>query len=300
MLTKDVERLRALARQVREIAELPEQQENKKLWTAVNDLRMIRPVLHVRDVQVHLLNYENELTTTIEDPFLQELELDMLLRIYDWKHLRCTRVIEPTIKCRCVINDTGFGITALGGNYKGVQPDVIKGQQYDRAEHFEPQIFTTDDLVKIKTPAVTYDKEETMRRLAMMKEIFDGNLEVKLFGKCHFRHVPWDDLLTWMGINEGLYKFALEPDFMHAAIQVYMKAIIAQVQQYEELGILSSNNAFENVGNNGIGYTSQLPPPTESGIGVKLKDIWGANADQIMTSVSPSMSEEFAFAYERR
>jgi hypothetical protein len=47
------------------------------------------------------------------------------------------------------------------------------------------------------------------------------------------------------------------------------------------------------------GFTEQLPPPSKSGIGMKLKDVWGANADQILTGVSPAMSEEFAFEYER-
>lgn len=63
---------------------------------------------------------------------------------------------------------------------------------------------------------------------------------------------------------------------------------------------MSSNNGPENIGHNGLGYTKQLPPPPESGMGAKLKDIWGQNSDQILTSVSPDMTAEFAFAYEKR
>ncbi|MDR1319574.1 MAG: hypothetical protein LBJ90_08105, partial [Treponema sp.] len=53
------------------------------------------------------------------------------------------------------------------------------------------------------------------------------------------------------------------------------------------------------IGNNCPGYTSQLPPPTESGIGAGIGDIWGENADQIMTAVSPAMTNEFAFEHEK-
>ena len=101
----DIERLRDLAKQVREISELPIQERNKKLWMSVNDLKMIRPVLHVRDLQISILEYEDELKPTIEDTFLQGLELDLLMRLYEWKHLRLDRVVEPIIKCNCVISD---------------------------------------------------------------------------------------------------------------------------------------------------------------------------------------------------
>ena len=294
---KDIDRLRTLANEIRTIAEHPENFTNKKLWTAVNDLKMERPVLHVRDVPLNLLTWENELTPQIEDAFLQSLEIDMLQRIYEWKHLRCNRVIEPVIRCHCVIEDSCFGLKA----HTGIQGDFIKAStEYNRAEHFEPQILGMDDLKKIEMPVVSYDKATTMQRFALMQEIFDGVLTVKLHGKNYFRHVPWDDLLTWIGITEGLYNFALDPDFMHAAVDRYITFAISQVKQYEALGLLSSNNGFENVGNNGIGYTSQLSPPTESGIGARLKDMWGSNADQILTSVSPAMSEEFAMEYERK
>ncbi len=297
ILKNDIERLRRLAHEVREIAELPIQEKNKNLWCAVNDLQMTRPVLHTRDLQVHLLNYEDELTTQIEDSFLQDIELQLLLRIYEWKHLRLDRVIEPFLKCNCIINDTGFGLKVYSS---GIGKDFEKKKEINHAVNFESQISNFEDLDKIKTPEISFDKEATMRRFNQMKEIFDGILDVKLFGKHFFRHAPWDDLLTWFGISEGMYKLSLEPELMHAAIDRYITAIILQVKQYESLGLISSNNAFENVGTNGIGYTTQLPDVTESGIGAKLKDIWGANYDQIFTAVSPAMSKEFAFEYEKQ
>lgn len=295
--SRDIDRLRTLARQVREIAELPVQKANRKLWESVNDRHMIRPVLHVRDCPLYVLQHEGELVPQIADPFLRRLEMDLQLRIYEWKHLRVDRVIEPVIQCPCVVSDSGFGITATTDSASLV---VAEADAYNRSKHFEPQIFTEDDLDLIKTPVVSYDEAATWRNRDHMREIFSGILEVRLEGGHNFHVVPWDDILSWMGITEGLTNFALEPELMRLAVGCYIDAAIARARQYESLGILSSNNGFVNVGNNGVGYTAELPPPTESGIGARLCDIWGENSDQVMTAVSPEMSAEFAFAPESR
>jgi hypothetical protein len=92
----------------------------------------------------------------------------------------------------------------------------------------------------------------------------------------------------------------MQPELVHQAVDIYIDASINRIKQYERLGILSSNNGFENVGNNCIGYTSQLPPATESGIGARIVDIWGQTADQIMTCVSPDMTAEFCFNHEKK
>ena len=296
MEKNDIIRLRELAKQVKEIAEMPIQESNKKLWTAVNDLHMIRPIIHVRDYPIYMIKYQDELTTTIEDEFLKKIELDLLVRLYEWNHLRCDRVVEPIVKCPVVYTDSGFGIEAFTGSQSG----FIEGGEYNKAKHFDPQITCEEDLKKIKTPMVEYDEKETMHRYNILQDIFEGILQVKLFGRTHFRCNPMDDIFTWMGIQEGMYNLVLEPELVHQAVKMYIDASIDRIKQYERLGILSSNNGFVDVGNNCIGYTSNLPPAPESGIGAKIADIWGENSDQIMTSVSPDMTEEFAFSYERK
>jgi hypothetical protein len=296
MLKREIVKLQELAKEIREIAELPIQENNRKLWTAVNDLRMIRPVIHVRDYPYYLIRYGDELTTTIGDEFLKKIEMDLLVRIYEWKHLRCDRVVEPTVKCQVIYKDSGFGIVASGGD----RSDFIEGGVYDEARHFESQITCEEDLKKIKTPVVEYCEEETLRRYDLLREIFGDILQVKLFGRQNFHCCPMDDILTWMGISEGMFKLSLEPELVHQAVELYINASIDRILQYERLGLLSSNNGFEDIGNNCIGYTSDLPPATESGIGAKIADIWGHSADQIMTGVSPAMTKEFCSDHEKK
>ena len=105
-------RLRELAKKVAEIAADPVQERNRKMWTAMNDLKAVRPLVHVRDYYYYLLEYKDEMRTIIEDPFLKGIEQILLLRIYEWNHLRVDRVIEPFIECPVVFTDSEFG---LGG-----------------------------------------------------------------------------------------------------------------------------------------------------------------------------------------
>ena len=56
-MNKDFNRLRDLAKQVREITESPLQEEHTKLWTAVNDKKMIKPVVLVRDFGFDMMDW---------------------------------------------------------------------------------------------------------------------------------------------------------------------------------------------------------------------------------------------------
>lgn len=291
----DVERLRYLAHQVREIADKSVMKENIHLWQRVNDLDMVRPVLHHRDTPVSVLNHNGELTSVIKDPFLRGVEVDLLLRLYNWKHMPLNYVVSKTVKCHCVIHDTEWGSIA---QYRGVQDNPAEDVQPDKTVHFTASIKSIDDVEKIPFPEVTYDEPATMERLDLLKHIFSGILDVKLFGKQYFRIAPWDDIMNWLGMGDALMYFYTDPEMLHACIDRYMKASMSWVKQYESLGLLTSNNDFENILNNDPGYTTELPSPTGNGIGCKLKDMWGATSDQILTSVGPDLTKEFAFEYE--
>ncbi len=194
------------------------------------------------------------------------------------------------------MKDSIFGLTPSvpeAGRLSSVVEERVK-----TARHFYAVIFNEKDLEKIQYPEIQYDEKETMERLAVMQEVFDGILTVKLMGKHYFTMVPWDDLLSWMGIEEGMYYFVDEPEMMHHAAERYVEVAVNRMMQYEELGLLSSNNNNFFIGNGGYGYTNELPLPTESGIGARAKDMWGDLADQLLTAMSPEMTKAFAFDHE--
>ena len=288
------ERLRELARVVREYAQDPVNDEHIDVWTSVNDRRMIRPAVLVRDYPRYLINIDDEVTQSIEDPFWAGLEYDLQSRIYEWKHMRCDQVIQPEIYCPAEIRDSRFGVRASA-------VDTMQGvnEPYSRAVHFDRIIDSEEDLDRIRHADIEYDEETTLERAAQMQDVFDGILDVKIHGISFFHFAPWDDLLSWMGLEEGLYDFILNPGLMHKAMRKYMDVSVARAKKYEELGLVSPNNRNIPVGAGGYGYCSDLPIPDGNGIGARLADNWGDNCDQIMTSVSPQMSEEFGFDHEK-
>lgn len=293
-MANDIARLRELGRRVQEIAALPIQAENQKLWRAVNDRKMIRPAVFVRDYPIYLIEQGGELATAIEDEFLKPIEADLLLRLYEWKHLRCDRVVEPVVMCPLSLMDSGFGLDTSTDMVK-----FLSGSVYDTARSYDRQISTEEDLQKIREPVVSYDRETTLGNFARMQEVFDGILEVRLAGVHHFHCEPWDDLLSWMGIEEGMADFALRPEFMRKAVDRYVACSLSGARQYERLGLVASNNCSVKVGQGGPGYTSELPEPRPGNIGGELADNWGGAMDQILTSVSPEMTAEFAVEPER-
>ncbi len=295
---RDIERLRELGKRLAEAAAHPDQERNRKIWTAVNDGGMIRPAVLARDYPVYLLDRDGSLTPAVSDPFLKTVEADILLKLYEWEHLRCHRVIEPFVNCQADVRDTGLGVEASSPGADDIT--FVKSQEISTARHFERIMSSDEDIGMIRDPEVVHDEKSTGRRLDLMNEIFASVMEVRLHGADYFQYVPWDDLLSWMGIEEGMYDFVLNPEFMQRAVGRYTDAFIACVRQYEALGLLTSNNQNHTIGAGGYGYTTLLPPPPPSGVGARLKDMWGFAADQIMTSVSPEMSRDFAFAAERR
>ena len=294
---EDIYRLRELGKRLMEIAGLPVQRHNRSLWTALNDLKMIRPVVHSRDYPLYMLEYEDELTAVIDyktEPFLNQIETSILLKLYEWKHLRLDRVIETHIDCPACYTDSGF--------FTGIEPQAARSEKerYEKAVDYEPQIVTEDDLDKIVTPSVYFDKEATDKRFSLLSEIFDGVMPVRLFGRCNFSLALMDKIMTWTGIDEGLTMLHTNPGLIHMAAERYVDAIISQIRQYEDLGLLSSNNGPQNIGSNGYGYTAGLPSPPDGGIGAAIGDIWGESRDQIFTSVSPAMTLEFALKHEMK
>ena len=296
LASREVERLRSLGRQVAEIAADPVQKKHIQIWKNVNDLHMTKPALLARDNPLFMMNVDDELTTTVQDPFFADVEQDLLVKIYEWKHVRLHRVVLPEVKCKAAVSDSLFGITASAPDANKL--NRISEASVSSARAYKRIIDSEADLQRIERPRIIHDAEETSRRFDMLQAIFSGILDVRLQGIDYFRFTPWDDLLSWMSIEQGMYDLAMNPEFMHRAVRRYVDAAIFRAREYERLGLITSNNTNTCVGSGGYGFSDRLPLPTPSGIGGRLIDNWGDCTDQIFTAISPAMSAEFAFAYE--
>jgi hypothetical protein len=301
VMDKTINRLRDLAKQIRDIADDPQQEEHKKLWTAVNDNKMIHPVALVRDYGLDLLAYGNELEAQIEDEELRYFENHMLAEIYQWKHLKCHSVIEKHILCNVAVDETVRYLSGLRAGGMFNPPNYWRLGTRKQAEHFEGCIKDESDIDKITAPVIHYNEEATKKRLSRVNDIFDGILPVYPKGFDNFQFAPWDHLIQTVGMQEAMYGLGLRPDFMKALVNRVVDVYITHADHLEKLGLLNNNNRPALIGQGGYGYTTLLPSgPKEGVLGAALKGMWGSVTDQIFTSVSPEMTSECAIELEKR
>ena len=281
----------SLGEQYAEIASLPVQKEKMRTWIALNDMDGRNIAMWINEIPWHEMNWNGELTLECKDPYLRRVENTLRRKIFQWKYFPGDMTLDPYLLCQKVINDTGIGIEE---DY-GIRSMFDEGDAI-YSHDFEPLLKTEDDINKIKDPVITYDEAATMDHFQALNEIFKGILDVKVSGEPGFWYAPWDGLITWFGVENGLEFLISEPDFVHKCISRMTDAYLKGLDQYEALGLFSSNNNSTRIGSGGLGYTSQLKPYSEGSF--HTKDIWGSSAAQIFASVSPQMHDEFAIQYE--
>ncbi|MGC8718107.1 MAG: hypothetical protein ACP5RW_08945 [bacterium] len=291
---RDKSILRELAYQISDIASLPIQKEKAEMWKRLNKLEDVKPMVWINEIPWQEMNVDDELTLQCESKFCIRIEQELRQTIYQWRHLRADMVVEPKIYCPLVIYDSGFGISE--------ESDVasIDSNNPVVSRHFHPQIQGEEDLEKIKYPVVTYDAEATEERYQLMCDIFDGILPVEKRGAPGFWFAPWDELVTWWGVEKLMIDLVERPDLVHKAIARLVDAHLHRLDQYESMGLLSLNNGPIRVGSGGYGYTDELPKPGFDPEHVRPIDLWGCATAQIFVAVSPQMHEEFAVKYEKR
>lgn len=288
----DREVLQELAEKIANIAALPIHNEKIKMWKKVNSLKSKKPMVWINNIPWHEMGVEDELKLNATNEFCRKIEMEMRRTIYRWENMRVDMVVEPKIVCPLVINNSGFGIE------EGADIVKVDSDSDVHSRHFHIQIKEEDDIQKIKMPKISYDEDTTEQNFQIMSEIFDGILEVEKCGTPDFWFSPWDKLITWLGIQEGLTALALRPEFIHKCMERLIQAYSSMLDQYEKLNLLTLNNGIYRTGSGGLGYTDELPQPDFNPKKVKAADLWGFATAQIFTEVSPQMHEEFALNYE--
>lgn len=288
----DREVLQELAEKIANIAALPIHNEKIKMWKKVNSLKSKKPMVWINNIPWHEMGVEDELKLNATNEFCRKIEMEMRRTIYRWENMRVDMVVEPKIVCPLVINNSGFGIE------EGADIVKVDSDSDVHSRHFHIQIKEEDDIQKIKMPKISYDEDTTEQNFQIMSEIFDGILEVEKCGTPDFWFAPWDKLITWLGIQEGLTALALRPEFIHKCMERLIQAYSSMLDQYEKLNLLTLNNGIYRTGSGGLGYTDELPQPDFNPKKVKAADLWGFATAQIFTEVSPQMHEEFALNYE--
>ncbi len=302
------ETLRRLAARKREIGELPIQAETAALWRGLNSLKPGRPLVWINEIPWHEMNVADELTCVCEDPFLKAVEWNLRSEIYQWNHLRCDMVVDPFLLVRYVCGPVStyadFGMTEKYSDYDHAsEVELGKNPLGESAIHgsvrYENIINSEEDLRRLKTPEVWFDREETERRFNVLSEILDGVIPVRKIGIEHQWFSPWDQMIHWYGIERLYLDMYDQPELVHALLKRFMECMHAVLDRQEELGLLAAGNGNHRVGSGGLGITSELPAPGCVPDHARPIDQWGTGTGQIFSEVSPDMHEEFCLQYER-
>jgi len=291
---KDRSILRQLAGQLAEIASLPVHQETIQGWKRANDLQRGKPMIWINEIPWHEMNVDDELTLQTSDLFLREVEGQLRMTRYQWRHMPGDMVVEGVFYCPLVIQDTGFGITE--------DVDTVKTDDASSvvSRRFHLQIQREEDLEKIRTPHVAYDAEATERNYQSLVGLFGDILPIVKRGAPGFWFAPWDELIRWWGVQEAMVDMVNRPELVHHAMDRLVNAYLSRLDQYEALGLLSLNNTNVRIGSGGLGYTDELPQRDFRPAYVRTRDLWGCATAQIFSGVSPKMHMEFALQYELR
>jgi len=286
--------MRRLAGQVAEIAQLPIQLERVDLWTRLNGLDRVKPLIWINEIPWHEMQVDGELTLQSQHPFCRTHEETLRRMLYQWRHMPGDMVVEGVFYCPLVIHDTGFGID------EDVDVAITDPTSDVVSRHFHLQIQDEADLAKIQTPAVTHDAQATEAHYQSLDGLFGNILPIVKRGAPGFWFAPWDELIRWWGVQEAMMDLVLRPELVHAAMDRLVNAYVARLDQYEGQGLLSLNNNNVRIGSGGLGYSDELPQPDCDASHVRTNDLWGCGTAQIFSDVSPSMHQEFALQYERR
>lgn len=286
--------LQGLARKKHEYANLPEMQENRRLWTATNDLKMIKPPIYINEICWAELAGDPNLALRCTHPFARELEEFLRQELYCHEHGFGNQILEDYLESPLVVYDSGFDID------EEVDIQVTERNSDIVSRHFHIRIATMDDVEKIKTPEICVDWERTAQYTELMQELFQGILEIKQVGARGLWFTPWDYLIRVMGVEESMINLVDEPEFVEAVVERYVDCAMVRMEQYRKLGIWASNNTSCRVGSGGYGLISSLAPDKEGLTNCDTMQMWGCGNAQIFSEVSPDMHWQFSLQYEMK
>jgi hypothetical protein len=291
---QDKQILQDLGKRIAEVGTLPIQQQRIEMWSQLNQLNIVKPMIWINEICWNEMAVDNELDLLTSSEFCKRIESELRQTLYLWEHLQLDMVVEPIVYSPIVVHNTGIGLVIKEDIVKVDEDNVVVSHRYHN------QLKNEDSIEKISMPKIFYDKNATNENYHAYCDIFNGVLAVEQRGAPGFWFAPWDDLITLMGAEEALTQLALQPNFIHKAIDRIVTEYLHVLDQYEEQSLLALNNKNVRIGSGAYGYTSELPKSDYDPEHIRAIDMWGAAAAQIFSEVSPEMHEEFAISYERK
>jgi hypothetical protein len=310
---KEKIRIRDLAKRWMEIAGEPVMEERKRLWQAVNDLKMERPVILIETSCIDGFLTPDDLVC--ENPFFREVEQQMVRWIRQFEEVGDDIILEPYFRMGWQIDESSYGVDVE------MKPGLDGAGETSLGYTFNFPIQEPEDFPKLKTRNISVDRPKTERYRAALEDAFGDTLPVKVGNidpLSPFEGDPeWVGMfffsLTWqifrfIGNDNLLYWVYDEPDMIHRLMEYMTDDRLRMFNYLEEQKLIVPNTDNQMAGPRHYGYVSELPAPDKaetegSGKGsgqTSLKDCWGWPESQESVNISPEMFKEFVLPYYAR
>ncbi len=301
MNQKDRQRICDLATRWSDFAAQPVMNERKRLWRAVHDLKMVRPMILVETSSVEGFVTSDELLC--QDPFLRAVERNLLETLRHAEEVGDDVVVEPYYRLgwQMILSDFGVPVET--------KPATTSTGEKSLGYSFNFPIKTPEEICKLRKRAFNVDREKTLQMKRVLEDVMGDILPVRVGNYDPFNVDPGDDGwagmfffgLTWQIYrfigNDGLLYWLYDaPEAIHALMDYMLDDRTRLFDYMEQQKLLDFNTDNQMAGPRGYGYTSELPQP-DSDAPVTLKNLWGWAESQETTCISPEMFKEFFLPY---
>jgi hypothetical protein len=233
----------------------------------------------------------DELVLQCGDPFFRGFEQFFRRELYKYRHMPADMILRPYIPVCKVIHSTGIGIS--------VDENIVKSGKKTGIVSHEYHDMLPDEaaLEKLQIPKITYDQAATMANYNKIGEAIGDILPVKTTGLDCLYIATWDDIARYRGVTNLLMDLVDRPEFSHAVISRFTEIKVAQMEQYEALGLFENDPPHVH---ETATLTDDLPGKDFSGDKLTRKNIWGRGTAQIFGSVGAEMHKEFDIDYMQK
>jgi hypothetical protein len=303
MMTTDADRqrIRDLASRWSDFAAQPVMAERKRLWRAVHDLKMVRPMILVETSSVEGFVTPEDLVC--QDPFLRTVERNMVETIRHAEEVGDDVVVEPYYRLGWQMTLPDFGVAVE------TKPATTSTGETSLGYSFNFPIKTPEEIAKLKQRSFGVDREKTLQMKRVLEDVMGDILPARVGNYDPFNVDPGEDGwagmfffgLTWQIYrfigNDGLLYWLYDaPEAIHELMDYMLDDRTRLFDYMEQQKLLAFNTDNQMAGPRGYGYVSELRQP-DSDAPVTLKNLWGWAESQETTCISPEMFKEFFLPY---
>lgn len=291
---RDIDILRRLAAEQASIARLAVHAEKAELWRRLNQREPVRPMVWINEICWNEMDVDGELRLLCSDAWAREQEQGLRRLLYQWRHMPADMIVDEYLTCPIVWRTTGFGVSPREAIIRSDATSAVVSHRY------QSQFLNENDIEKIQKPEISVDGEATETAYARMCAVYGDVLPVRTVGIKGAWFSPWDRLVELWGVERALTDLMDRPEMVNAAMQRFVDAHLAMLDQWEALGLLARNDDNTRIGSGGYGYTGELPGHVDDPRRLSARNLWGCATAQIFSDVSPKMHWEFALRHELR